>query len=72
MIYPIQPNIFCENCITCGKRPVVEQAKNGWIVKCTTASCDNYIIGKLVDIDGWNQQNKKLKIVPDAPAKKIV
>lgn len=30
----IQSKIFCENCKDCGARPVVEQVKDGYVVRC--------------------------------------
>jgi DNA-directed RNA polymerase subunit RPC12/RpoP len=54
----IQPNIFCENCIKCGSRPVSEQTKKGWEIKCPNTECKNLVAGKLLDFDTWNRINK--------------
>lgn len=59
MSYDIQPSIFCENCIKCGTRPVIDQTKKDWVIKCPNDSCKNSIAGPFVDFDTWNRVNKK-------------
>ncbi|GAB3929530.1 hypothetical protein [Mucilaginibacter myungsuensis] len=59
MSYEIQPNIFCENCIKCNERPVVDQGKKGWEIKCPNKTCKNVVAGPLLDFEGWNRLNKK-------------
>jgi len=59
MSYEIQPNIICENCIKCGKRPVIDQTKKGWQIKCPEKACNNVITGPTIDFDTWNRVNKK-------------
>ncbi|MDR6944608.1 hypothetical protein J2W55_004468 [Mucilaginibacter pocheonensis] len=58
MTIQIQPNIHCENCIKCGKRPQIEQHKKFWIVACPNKSCHNSVKDLLVNIDAWNRLNK--------------
>jgi len=58
MIYKIQPNIVCENCIKCGKKPVVEQIKHEWLLKCPNEACDNVVVSSIVNFDAWNKKNK--------------
>jgi hypothetical protein len=60
MSYEIQPGIDCENCIKCGTRPVIDEAKKGgWEVKCPNEACKNVVASPLVDIETWNRLNKK-------------
>lgn len=59
MSYIIQPEIFCENCIKCGTRPVIEQTKKGWLILCPNAACKNSVEGPLLDFETWNRINKK-------------
>lgn len=59
MSYAIQPGIFCENCIKCGTRPVIEQTKKDWIIMCPNAACKNSVAGPAVDFETWNRINKK-------------
>jgi hypothetical protein len=72
MVYQIQPNIFCENCINCGKRPVIAQIKSGWAVKCPDENCNNMVVNKIVDLDAWNKLNKPIQTISDSPLKKII
>ncbi len=58
MTYDIQPSIKCENCIKCGKRPVIEQTKKNWKVKCANKECQNEVSGPFVDIELWNRKNQ--------------
>jgi len=60
MSYEIQEGIFCENCIKCGARPVIEQKKKGdWVILCPNAACKNSVTGSLIDFETWNRINKK-------------
>lgn len=71
MIFQIQPNIQCENCIKCGSRPQIEQSKKYWIVACPNKKCNNLVKGELVDIEGWNRLNKSsANIAPNQTLKK--
>jgi len=54
----IQSNIYCENCIKCGSRPVAEQVKKGWEIKCPNNECKNIVSGRLLDFETWNRINK--------------
>jgi ssDNA-binding Zn-finger/Zn-ribbon topoisomerase 1 len=72
LTYSIQSNIVCENCIKCNTRPVLEQVKNGWMIKCPNNSCNNSVTGKVIDFKVWDRQNKKHSIVTDANVKKAV
>lgn len=58
MFYKIQPNFEVENCVKCGRRPVVGQSKHSWVVKCPNDECDNSISGSITDFDAWNRKNK--------------
>ncbi len=55
---PIQPAIFCEPCKDCGARPVVEQSKNGYVVRCPHDKKHYKTKPGLVDITDWNLKNK--------------
>jgi hypothetical protein len=59
MSYEIQPGIEVENCIKCGTRPVIDQTKKGWEVKCPNDACKNIVAGPLVGFETWNRVNKK-------------
>ena len=54
----IQANIFVEPCKDCGARPVIEQKKGTFIIRCPKH--DNHYQTKpgLVDIADWNLKNK--------------
>jgi hypothetical protein len=54
----IQPAIFCEPCKDCGARPVVEQIKGKFIVKCPNNKNHYRTKPGLVDIQDWNLKNK--------------
>lgn len=55
----IQPSIICEDCIVCGRRPVIEQAKGSkFIVRCPKDSTHYQTQPGLIDIDDWNSNNK--------------
>ncbi|WP_183575151.1 hypothetical protein HDF18_14430 [Mucilaginibacter sp. X5P1] len=54
----IQPAIFCEPCKDCGARPVVEQSKNGYVVRCPNDKKHYKTKAGLVDITDWNLKNK--------------
>jgi len=58
MSNPIQPGIYCENCIKCGSKPVVDQVKKGWEVKCPNTDCKNVVLGSLLEFETWNRINK--------------
>jgi hypothetical protein len=71
MSYEIQPGIECENCIKCGKRPVIDQSKKGWDIMCPNVICKNIVSGPLVDFETWNRVNKKnVNLTPDAKSLK--
>jgi ssDNA-binding Zn-finger/Zn-ribbon topoisomerase 1 len=72
MIYNIQPNIVCENCIKCGKRPVIEQIKKGWLLRCPDNACDNSVSGDIVDFDAWNRKYKPVIPLTNGHLKKSV
>ncbi|MES2279582.1 MAG: hypothetical protein V4592_26345 [Bacteroidota bacterium] len=60
MSYEIQAGVECENCIKCGKRPVIDQhKKGGWEIKCANDACKNSVSAPLVDFETWNRINKK-------------
>lgn len=71
MSYEIQNNIFVENCIKCGQRPVIDQSKAGWEVKCDNRACKNVISGPFIDYDTWNRVNKtNVNLNPNAKLKR--
>ncbi len=72
MSYKIQPNIFCENCIKCGRRPILEHIKTDWIIVCPNKDCDNLAVDTFIDFDAWNKKNKNRTILPGAPSKKAI
>ncbi|OCX52959.1 hypothetical protein BEL04_01130 [Mucilaginibacter sp. PPCGB 2223] len=59
MAFVIQPNVYCENCIKCGARPVVTQLRNMFSVMCPNEECDNVVTGTLINLNEWNRINKK-------------
>lgn len=66
MSYEIQPSIFCENCIKCGKRPVTDNTKKGWEIKCPDKNCNSKIVASFIDFEGWNRLNKpNIELVSD-------
>jgi len=54
----IQNNISCELCKDCGARPVIEQQKGTFIVRCPKHDSHYQTKPGLVDIDDWNLKNK--------------
>ncbi|QEM09748.1 MULTISPECIES: hypothetical protein [Mucilaginibacter] len=73
MTIQIQPNIQCENCIKCGRRPHIEQNKKYWAITCPNSSCKNSVKALIVDFDAWNRLNKKTNEIPATtePLKRI-
>lgn len=55
---PIQANIFCEPCKDCGARPVVEQVRGQFLVRCPKNKLHYQTKPGLVDINDWNTKNK--------------
>jgi hypothetical protein len=55
----IQENFKVENCIKCGRKPVIMQDGKVWIVLCPNIKCDNKVEGRIVDFNSWDNQNKK-------------
>lgn len=53
----INPNVPVNNCRICGRRPMIEQTKNRWIILCPNATCRNTVSDKLVNVTEWNKQN---------------
>lgn len=54
----IQPNIFCEPCKDCGERPVIQQVKGKFVVRCPKNKSHYQTKSGLVDINDWNTKNK--------------
>lgn len=54
----IQPLIFCEPCKDCGARPVIDQMKGKFIVRCPNDKKHYKTKLGLVDIADWNLKNK--------------
>ncbi len=55
---PIQENVFCEPCKDCGARPVIEQVKGIFIVRCPTDKTHYHTKPGLIDLQDWNMKNK--------------
>ena len=58
MPYKVQPEFVCENCIKCGSRPVIDQNKNTWIVRCPNDECNNSVSNNIADFKAWDRKNK--------------
>ncbi|MGI4021095.1 MAG: hypothetical protein ACRYFA_06285 [Janthinobacterium lividum] len=58
MTYNIQPEFDCRDCVKCGQRPVVEQIKKLFRIKCPNRNCNNVISGTMLDFAKWNDLNK--------------
>jgi hypothetical protein len=56
----IQGNIFCENCKDCGARPVVEQVKGNFVVRCPDDKKHYRTEPGLFDtsLQDWNLKNR--------------
>ncbi|OCX54069.1 hypothetical protein BEL04_07290 [Mucilaginibacter sp. PPCGB 2223] len=59
MSFEIQKNFFCENCKVCGKRPVIEQNKKVWTIRCLTDTCKNAVVDSFINVEKWNYINNK-------------
>ena len=57
MNYEIQKNFHCENCKFCGQRPVIEQNKKVWTIRCHTDGCKNIVADSFINVDKWNYAN---------------
>jgi hypothetical protein len=55
---PIQANVFCEPCRECGSRPVVEQVKGKYKVRCPKDKSHYQTNPGVVDVNDWNTKNK--------------
>jgi len=58
MSFDIQKNFHCENCKMCGTRPVIEQKKKVWTVRCPNESCKNSVVDHFINIEKWNSLNQ--------------
>ena len=68
----IQEAFFCENCKDCGARPVVEQVKGSFVVRCPNNN-KHYKTkpGVIVDnIKEWNLRNRVHTPIVKMPAQK--
>ena len=56
----IQSAFFCENCRDCGARPVVEQVKGSFVVRCPNNNKHYKTKPGLIDqnLKDWNLKNK--------------
>ncbi len=55
----IQQSVKCEDCIVCGKRPVIEQINGGkYIVRCPVDISHYQTPAGLIDINNWNENNR--------------
>ncbi|NOW97101.1 hypothetical protein [Mucilaginibacter sp. SG564] len=57
-IIPIQENFFCEPCKDCGARPIIEQIKGAFTVRCPNDKTHYKTKLGLVNIEDWNLKNK--------------
>lgn len=57
-ILQIQDNIFCEPCKDCGARPIIEQTKGAYLVRCPKSKDHYQTKAGIVDIKDWNLKNK--------------
>jgi hypothetical protein len=64
----IQPNIFCEPCKDCGARPVIDQVKGKFIVKCPNNKKHYSTNPGIIDISDWNLKNKVQTSLGNNPA----
>lgn len=57
----IQSKVFCENCKDCGARPVVEQVKGSFVVRCPNDKKHYKTNPGLFDanLQDWNIKNRK-------------
>jgi hypothetical protein len=68
---PIQPFIFCEPCKDCGARPVIEQVKSQFVVRCPNDKKHYSTKPGLINIKDWNLVNKiPIHLVTESPAQK--
>ncbi|RYY06093.1 MAG: hypothetical protein EOP43_07265 [Sphingobacteriaceae bacterium] len=58
MTYNIQPEFDCRACVKCGQRPVVEQVKKLYKIKCLNKDCNNAVGGTILNFLKWNELNK--------------
>lgn len=61
--FSIQPNIHCEPCKECGARPVIEQTRKGFVVKCPTSKKHFSTQPGMVNVEEWNRYNKKTPVI---------
>jgi len=56
----IQQGFFCENCKDCGARPVVEQVKGSFVVRCPNDKKHYKTKPGLIDanLQDWNLKNR--------------
>ncbi len=68
----IQGGIFCENCKDCGARPVVEQIKESFVVRCPNDKKHYKTKPGLVDhnLKDWNLKNRVHAPMVGLPAQK--
>ncbi|MVN22934.1 hypothetical protein [Mucilaginibacter arboris] len=57
MSYIIQPDFDCRNCVKCGRRPVIDQVKKVFKIKCPNKSCNNVVSGSMLNFEKWNIKN---------------
>jgi hypothetical protein len=62
MAFEIQKNFFCENCKMCGARPIIEQVKKVWTVRCKNAGCKNLVIDSFINVEKWNSLNMIVEV----------
>jgi hypothetical protein len=53
-----QEKIHCEPCKECGARPVIEQSKGAFIVRCPNSKAHYQTKPGLIDLQDWNLKNK--------------
>jgi len=58
MSYNIQPEFDCRDCVKCGQRPVIDQVKKVFKIRCPNKNCNNVVSGNILNFDKWNELNK--------------
>lgn len=68
----IQSAYFCENCKDCNARPVIEQVKGSFVVRCPNDSKHYRTKPGLIDVNlkDWNLKNRGTVTIVGVKAQK--
>lgn len=55
----IQPNVHCEPCKDCGARPVIEQVRQKYFIRCPKSDAHYKTKSGMVNFNDWNNHNKQ-------------